>query len=718
MNLKGKVESTLIRKEVFITYIISQDKKYKISSKTEMESIPKGILVNFVNIGYQKKFFGSEYALNEKSFVVLHPGLSIIPEEIVTSFDNKYSSAIIEFASVEGEKLSAEKILYNTLRSYIDEDSRYKIISERLPKDIKAKFSFKPFEISTAFGLMIMDSLYLGKSPIAFKENELKARIQTIISNSDKYILIDDDGTLREEKMDIKEKQSLISKRNAIAQVFFSDSHKEILEIECESANPAYKYISLIKEKPEEFDNFEKYFSIFLKDEYKRRTAFRKILQSGVNPRKTSVQIRSAQGSLFELSAKIDENEGLLREKQQIVVVEKPPLDRKTLGTVEQITFDEIKTTLDAPVVNAEFITSADLERPQYAGLLAYIYSDTIPAKISKGETVPSVAISENSYIEGDTEQNKAVNLILSTSPLVLIKGDYGTGKKFTAKRAIEELAKSDVRIAIATDSRKEEFQRIFSGDKIKVLDEADLLANDEENLFDVALIFVEHSFEQNYVPRVLAIAKKVAIFALCDVRSDIEAKVPTECIVELHSEHRFGKSMMHFINKLGESNLSVLEDKTLEIINKDNIDKEFVQIVNPEKFVQFVSISSKVSGKKNKWNAAEAQFTVEAIAQFVKGGVDRSNIGVIVPYERQKKLIEKLLAEKKIPDIEIAELPDAFEKEVVLINFVECDALTSKLKNEHYLKFALTRAKNKMILVGNNTLAKKENLIRKLIGK
>jgi hypothetical protein len=717
MDLKGKIESTSKRNKMSLIYLSAGDKRVKVSSRIEMESFPKGSWVNFVNIEYKRGLFNSKYLFNDNSFVVLHPNLCITYEEMNLALQNKYAPIIIAFASKEEESASLEKTFFNTMRGYIEGDEKSKPIAERLPKDIKAKFSFKTFEISTKFGFIIKDALYLGKLPIAFAENEMKAKIQAITSGSEKYILIEGEGTLREEKIDINEKQSLMAKRNALAQTFFADSHREILDSDCENSSPLYKYLSIIKEKPEEFDNFDRNLSSFLRDEYKRRVNFQKIMLSGVNPKRATVQIHSGAGNLFDFTAKISDNEGKLREDEYVVVVEKPPLDRKTLGKVEEISFDDIRIALDAPIVNGECITPIGNNPSPYRGLFPFVYSDTIVAKILKGETVASFTSLDNVYIEQDPEQNKAVNLILSPSPITIVKGENGTGKKFVAQKAIEELSKNNLKILVATDSRKYEFERIFGDSKDKVFTEKDRASYKGEELFDVAFLFIAHEPNQGFIKRVAAVSKKLVILISTDVKSEIESKIPNDCIVELLTEHRFGNHIMHFISPLIDNKITASADNELKVINKENIDSDFVPIVNPEKFVQFVSITPKIYRKKNQWNSSEAQFTAEAVAQFVKAGVERKSIEVIVPFERQKKLIEKLLFDKKIPDISVKEINGASESDIVFVNFVENDPIKSKFKEAHFLKFALTRAKSKLILVGSDNL-KREKLLSRLVKK
>jgi len=159
-------------------------------------------------------------------------------------------------------------------------------------------------------------------------------------------------------------------------------------------------------------------------------------------------------------------------------------------------------------------------------------------------------------------------------------------------------------------------------------------------------------------------------------------------------------------------------EDSEVKIINKDNASPAFLPIINPEKYVQFISISGKVMGKKNKWNKGEGDLTVNIVTEFIKSGVERSAIGIIVPFERQKALLEKLLEEKKITDVDVFEPNEAEEKDVIIVNLVENNEIKSPFKKADNLKMVLTRARSKLILVGNKNPAKKDKNLNKVIKK
>ncbi len=732
MDIKGKIESTAVKNNLFMIHLATKDGKITIISQKEIEGLLAYRWVNFTNIEKHKGLFKSQYELTNKSFAILHPGLCIGTIEMNLANKCGYAPLILQFVSSLSKDDSREKDFYNTMHNYIQGDEHSKVLSERLPKDIKAKFSFKPVEVSVKYGFLVKDSLYLGKLPIVFSNHEMKGKVQSVISGSDKYILIESDGTLKEEKIEINEKQSLMSSRNSLVLEFFKENHKDLLSIECSNDCPAHNYCKIIKERNNEFDLFDTYFKNFLRQNYKVRADYQKTLRYGINPKRLSVQVRSGVQSAFDFNAKIADNEGKMHQLEDVVVIEKPPLDRKTLGVVKHLSFEEIGIKLDAPIVNGEAVTPISIPKQSFRGIFQFVYSDTPPTKILKGNSAILAPIQQNSYVDGDAEQNASVNLILSDNPLVFVKGENGTGKKFVAHRAAAEMLERGQSVLVVTDSRIAEFNKVFedlvSNERLKIFNIADSELFESKITFDQTFFFLLFcnpsqqiiAFKDYDIAliNIAGLSNKLSIFSPKDIKTDFESHVPAECSKTLLTEHRFGTHLFHFIKPMLDDGLKTSDDVELKVINKENIDAEFMPIINPEKLVQFVTISPKIFGKKNKWNINEAQFTVDAISQFIKAGVERASIGVIVPFERQKALIEKMLDDKKIPDVDVMELSDAKEKDVVFINFVENSEIKSELRETQRLKFAFTRAKSKLILVGNTELLRKNKFLFKLIPK
>jgi superfamily I DNA and/or RNA helicase len=182
--------------------------------------------------------------------------------------------------------------------------------------------------------------------------------------------------------------------------------------------------------------------------------------------------------------------------------------------------------------------------------------------------------------------------------------------------------------------------------------------------------------------------------------------------IFMLNNALGFDKSIHRFVSKFYPMNSQgISEISDIKIVNKDNIDSDFIPLVNPEKVVQFVSVKGSVEYDNNRLNKSEANFTVELIRQFLKGGVDRSSIEVIVPYERQKAYIIDQLKNSQIEGVRVALLDEAIQSSIVIINFVD-DKLPTVFKDKFMLAYAITRARSKVILVGYPNLLKTEKFL------
>jgi len=101
----------------------------------------------------------------------------------------------------------------------------------------------------------------------------------------------------------------------------------------------------------------------------------------------------------------------------------------------------------------------------------------------------------------------------------------------------------------------------------------------------------------------------------------------------------------------------------------------------------------------------------VELASQFIKGGVERSSIGVISPYERHKAFLIDLLRSNGIEDVAVNELDEAIQKPITIINFVD-ETLPPCFKDRFNLAYAITRGQSKVILVGTPLILKKEQFL------
>ncbi|RLG76723.1 MAG: hypothetical protein DRO12_04035 [Thermoprotei archaeon] len=150
------------------------------------------------------------------------------------------------------------------------------------------------------------------------------------------------------------------------------------------------------------------------------------------------------------------------------------------------------------------------------------------------------------------------------------------------------------------------------------------------------------------------------------------------------------------------------------------------IEVLTPEKPVVFIHVDShdevvvEGSGRASRRNRGEAEVIVGIVKELLRCGTDPKSIGVITPYRAQRGLIVELLKSEGIEGIEVNTV-DAFqgrEKDVVIYSITS----TSNLKfasDKHRLNVALTRAKRKLIVVGNAYAISKEpasSLLKKFL--
>ncbi|HID79359.1 MAG TPA: IGHMBP2 family helicase [Aquificales bacterium] len=113
--------------------------------------------------------------------------------------------------------------------------------------------------------------------------------------------------------------------------------------------------------------------------------------------------------------------------------------------------------------------------------------------------------------------------------------------------------------------------------------------------------------------------------------------------------------------------------------------------------------------GSFSKYNPKEAEFVKTLVEELKKMGVPPADIGVITPYKDHEDYLKQL-----IPDVEVKTV-DGFqgrEKEVIIISLVRSNPQEEIgfLEDLRRLNVALTRAKRKLIIVGDvQTLASNE---------
>ena len=182
-----------------------------------------------------------------------------------------------------------------------------------------------------------------------------------------------------------------------------------------------------------------------------------------------------------------------------------------------------------------------------------------------------------------------------------------------------------------------------------------------------------------------------------------------------LEVQYRMNEKIMEFPNKeFYEGRLKadpLVKNHTLKDLGVKDPQK-FKEILDPNIALSFLDTSEfnalefQPEGSTSYENYGEAALVIELIEELCKMGVNKKDIGIITPYAAQVKLIKQLLLEKNLK-IEVNSV-DGFqgrEKEVIIISFVRSNEKgeIGFLKDLRRLNVAITRARRKLICVGNS---------------
>ncbi len=124
--------------------------------------------------------------------------------------------------------------------------------------------------------------------------------------------------------------------------------------------------------------------------------------------------------------------------------------------------------------------------------------------------------------------------------------------------------------------------------------------------------------------------------------------------------------------------------------------------------------------------NVQEAKYVAYLVSLFIKKGIKMKDIAVITPYVKQSFLVKEFLDNIKIKDIEVNTVHkfQGREKDIIIMSFAKSKKYSFPLyklkfiENETLINVAITRARKKLILVGNSKTLCQSNLLKKVISK
>ena len=119
--------------------------------------------------------------------------------------------------------------------------------------------------------------------------------------------------------------------------------------------------------------------------------------------------------------------------------------------------------------------------------------------------------------------------------------------------------------------------------------------------------------------------------------------------------------------------------------------------------------------GSFSKYNPLEAEFVKKIVYELKTVGLDSEKLGIITPYKDHEEYLKRI-----IPDVEIKSI-DGFqgrEKEVIVLSLVRANENEEIgfLRDKRRLNVAITRAKRKLIIVGDAKTLSVDRTYAKLI--
>ncbi len=181
-----------------------------------------------------------------------------------------------------------------------------------------------------------------------------------------------------------------------------------------------------------------------------------------------------------------------------------------------------------------------------------------------------------------------------------------------------------------------------------------------------------------------------------------------------LRVQYRMNKTIMAFANTMMYDGKLIADrsaaDTILTLANEpaDNFAKRVLQPEKPVVFIDTSNIDADETLRPRSTsyeNDLEAAIVTDIVKGLLESGLKSEEIGVITPYLAQVKLIrQKLEADSLGCEVKSVDGFQGREKEVIIISLVRSNIAKEIgfVKDRRRLNVAMTRAKRKLIMVGN----------------
>ena len=183
-----------------------------------------------------------------------------------------------------------------------------------------------------------------------------------------------------------------------------------------------------------------------------------------------------------------------------------------------------------------------------------------------------------------------------------------------------------------------------------------------------------------------------------------------------LNVQYRMNKLLMKFPNSEFYNN-SLKSDSSVDNINiNDMLDLEY-----DEEALLFMDTSNIENNRENHLkdsksiiNNLEAKIAINVANDYLTAGIDEEDIGIISPYADQVKIIQ----DKTPVEVKTVDGFQGREKEIIIISTVRSNynGNIGFLSDLRRLNVAITRAKRKLIIIGNKNTLKNNPTYARLI--
>lgn len=188
-----------------------------------------------------------------------------------------------------------------------------------------------------------------------------------------------------------------------------------------------------------------------------------------------------------------------------------------------------------------------------------------------------------------------------------------------------------------------------------------------------------------------------------------------------LQTQYRMNKKIMEYPNKQFYNNKLEPASQVKEHTLKD-LTKQKNNHIEPREPITFIDTNGtperQPPGSTSKQNKGEAKITKKTLKELLKTNINPKQIGVITPYDAQVELLQQKLPKKQNLEIKTVDGFQGREKEVIIVSLVRSNQQNKIgfLKDLRRLNVTITRAKRKLILIGDTKTLKTNKTYKKLI--